>query len=371
MKPFLILGQPMDPHARYVAGALGTAGYQTIFINSSHDNCPTRTTLCIAEGADNFTSAEWDDAEAAWCRRLSSPRVLPEGDGGDDEFILMEEQRFTQWLIGMHEDYPMRWINSPSAAQTAENKFRQLRLAKSCGIDIPRTLVTAQPDRFRAFLKAEGVIVAKPLDVYSWKQESGDALSAFASLLDAERGSQLSDEDIAQCVTMYQQRIDKLADVRMVVMGEDIFAYKVIQEGEQYFDFRIGFYQENHLKYEAISVPPALKKKMIDLMRALRINFASADFALKADGDWIFLDLNPNGQWLFIEDGCPESRIGQKFCSFFVNGRVDASEEDFPSFAEYTGSDAEKLLREASQNSAAQGPINSAEEMHRTANPAA
>jgi hypothetical protein len=87
---------------------------------------------------------------------------------------------------------------------------------------------------------------------------------------------------------------------------------------------------------------------MLRLMDSLQINFASADFALKDDGGWVFLDLNPNGQWLFIEERSPESRIGQKFCSFFVNGRVDAAGENlFPSFAHYLESAAVRPLKEA------------------------
>src|SRR5438045_2015541 len=151
MKSFLILGHPLDPHANYVACALGAAGYQTIFVNSSHDNCPTGATLYIDKDIDNFTTVEWNDAEAVWCRRLSLPSLFRQNEGQEDQFCLVEERRFTKWLIGMQEDRPVRWINRPSAGQAAENKFRQLKFAKFHGIDIPRTLVTAQPDRFRAF----------------------------------------------------------------------------------------------------------------------------------------------------------------------------------------------------------------------------
>jgi hypothetical protein len=356
MKPFLILGHPVDPHARYVAWALRTAGYRVTFMNAAHDNCPTVTTLFIDNSRDEITSLEWKDAEAVWCRRLSLPAAFDRSDTDPDAFTLLEERRFTRWLVHTLETCAVRSINLPTYSQAAENKFLQLKVARHYGLRIPRTLVTAQADRVRAFLKKEGVIVAKPLDNYSWKERSGEELTAFASVLDADRGALLSDEDIASCVTMYQERIDKVADVRMVIMGGDVFAYKVVQNGEQHFDFRIGFLAENHLTYEAIPVPAALKRKTLDLIASFRINFASADFVLTANGEWVFLDLNPNGQWLFVEDSYPESQVGPKFCSFFVSGTVAPNAGQlFPSFSEYKESDAARSLEEALRRSTSPG----------------
>jgi hypothetical protein len=349
MKRFLIIGQPEDLHAHYVGWALEAAGYGATLINGSHDNCPTRTTLYLDNVSDEFTSTDWKEAEAVWCRRLPRPPALHESEGENDGFTFAEERRFANWLIEMEQEGDsIRWINWPNGAVSAENKFNQLKFARFHGIPVPRTLVTAQPERFRAFLKSEGTIVAKPLCQYSWEQESGVTLAAFANILDARRGAELADEDIARCVTMYQQRIDKVADVRMLVMGKDLFAYKIIQDGEQHFDFRVGFFSENHLRYELIPVAASLKKKIIDFMDSMKINFASADFALTADGELVFLDLNPNGQWLFIELGWPEARVGQKFCSFFVKGVVDPDMENiFPSYTEYRRSDAARDMEEA------------------------
>lgn len=354
-KRFLILGEPTDLHGHYVSWALARAGYRAIFINSLHDECPRVSTLYLDTVTDEFISAEWQDAEAAWTRRLPLPIVSGDGYGENEAFALREERRFTRWLIEMQqENSSIRWINCPAGAIAAENKLIQLKKARTHGIRVPRTLVTAQPNRFRAFLRTEETVVAKPLSGYSWEYISGETLTAFANILDARRASELSDEDIGRCVTMYQERIEKVSDVRMVVMGKDTFAYRIRQEGEQHFDFRIGFLQENHLTYEPIAVPAALREKMIGFMSSMRVNFASADFALKADGEWVFLDLNANGQWLFLEKASPDTRIGQKFCSFFVEGSVNSSTEElFPSFSEYLASDAARSFDKAYREHAA------------------
>ncbi len=348
MKPFLILGQPGDLHAGYVAWALRETGYETTFINSSHDSCPMLCTLYIDRGAENFGSVIWEGAEAVWRRRISLSTADDKEGGKDEEFVRGEEERFTTWLIDLQESCPIRWVNPATAGLQAENKFIQLKAAKSYGIVIPRTLVTTQPERFRAFLRAEGKIVAKPLGAFSWEIESGEESAPFAVVVDAARGADLADEEIARCVTMYQELVDKVDDVRVVVLGEDFFAYRALQNGEQHFDYRLGFFQENYLRFEAIPFPAPLRSKMIELMKSLNLNFASADFALQRDGEWVFLDLNPNGQWLFIDRGSPEARIGQKFCSFFVHGKVQAdADQAFPSFAEYCSSMAIQLRTDA------------------------
>src|SRR4051812_47832076 len=142
MKPFLILGEPDDLHAHYVHWALEAAGYETRLIYSSR--CPTNTTLYLDNVTDGFTSADWKDIQAAWCRRLPKPPVVEKGHGEDEGFILVEERRFTKWLIEMQEDCAaVRWINSPAVAMHAENKFIQLKRARSHGIHVPRTLITA------------------------------------------------------------------------------------------------------------------------------------------------------------------------------------------------------------------------------------
>lgn len=359
MKRFLILGEPTDLHGHYVAWALSQAGHEINFVNSLHEGCPSSTTLYLDDSTDEFNSADWNGVEAAWTRRQPLPFVANQNYAENEGFALREERRFSRWLIELqYERSPIRWVNSPASALTAENKFLQLRNARLQGLRVPRTLVTAQPDRFRAFLEGEKQVVAKPLSGYSWEYNSGTALTAFATILDTERASQLADKDIAQCVTMYQEVIQKSCDVRMVVMGEDVFAYKILQEGEQHFDFRIGFLQENHLKYHPLPVPVSLKKKIIAFMNSMKVNFASADFVLTPSGEWVFLDLNPNGQWLFIEKGSPEARIGQKFCSFFVKGTVDSkTESQFPSFSDYIASDEAKSFAEAyREHTSAQPP---------------
>ncbi len=351
MKTFLILSDPQDLHASYVSWALRKAGYEVRYINSQPDNCPAKTTLYLDGAKQIFSGTDWSYAEAAWCRRfgysLGYGLLGKQSTDEDEVYIRGENSYFTKCLIGLQNANSPRWINYPPAELRAENKFIQLKTASACGITVPRTLVTSEPTQFRAFLDAEGVVVAKTLSTFNWKPEPGKTLAPYATLVDAKQGAELTDEEIARCVTIYQQRIEKVNELRVIIMGRDIFAYRVIQCGEQHFDYRIGFHNEDPFRFELFPLPSGIREKILAFMDELQINFASSDFVLTEDGDWVFLDLNPGGQWMFIEDGHANSLVGQRFCSFFVNGSVSLDAADlFPSISEYHQSDEAAKLTE-------------------------
>jgi hypothetical protein len=55
------------------------------------------------------------------------------------------------------------------------------------------------------------------------------------------------------------------------------------------------------MKHEVVECPVELTKSIHFYMDIMGLNFAAFDFALDYEGRWIFLECNPNGQWLWLE----------------------------------------------------------------------
>ena len=53
--------------------------------------------------------------------------------------------------------------------------------------------------------------------------------------------------------------------------------------------------------YQRVETPVEVAGPVRRLLAALRLRFAAIDFAVDADGRWWFLEVNSNGQWLWIE----------------------------------------------------------------------
>jgi hypothetical protein len=52
---------------------------------------------------------------------------------------------------------------------------------------------------------------------------------------------------------------------------------------------------------EIFLLPEHIQDAIHRLMASFEINFASMDMIVTPSGEFVFLDLNPNGQWLWLE----------------------------------------------------------------------
>ncbi|MGH3942770.1 MAG: ATP-grasp ribosomal peptide maturase [Pseudonocardiaceae bacterium] len=197
---------------------------------------------------------------------------------------------------GLLMSLPCLWLNHPSRVADAEYKPFQLAAAAGCGLDVPRTALTNDPtaaEDIRAHLGSE--MVYKTL--------------ASASIVD---GSQLSfvyttpvmpdfvaDERVALTVHQFQERVYKARDIRATVVGDQVFAtnlYVDAPEGEP--DWRTNY---SAIRYEETRLPAPIESSLLALMRRLGLRFSAADFMVTPDDRYYFIDLNPNGEWGWIE----------------------------------------------------------------------
>ncbi|HEY5778708.1 MAG TPA: hypothetical protein VIT00_08220 [Terrimicrobiaceae bacterium] len=108
---------------------------------------------------------------------------------------------------------------------------------------------------------------------------------------------------------MLQHYVRKQADIRVTVIGEKIFPVMIrpTNERDEIVDFRPRCLE---MKHEVVACPVELTKSILSYMDIMGLNFAAFDFALDYEGRWVFLECNPNGQWLWLgsSDRTPAGR---------------------------------------------------------------
>lgn len=186
------------------------------------------------------------------------------------------------------------WFNNVYAIRETENKIYQLLTAKEVGLTIPKSLLSNEHESTSLFL-AKGTHIIKP--VHNARIiDSKEPRIVFTS----EVNRNITKKEIEFSVNYFQEKIDKEYDIRATFVGEKCFAVAIDSQSnpETSVDWRKG---EHILNHTPIELPDNVYCKCLNLMKRLKLHYGAIDFILDKRGNYIFLEINPNGQWAWIE----------------------------------------------------------------------
>jgi glutathione synthase/RimK-type ligase-like ATP-grasp enzyme len=188
-----------------------------------------------------------------------------------------------------------RVMNGLAGSALAQNKIVQLRAAREAGLNVPETLISTDADSLRAFAR-EHRCITKGI-VNAFHLDGKHLRSAFTSFVDA---TTLDTFDPSGSPTLLQRTIEAAAIWRIVMVGGKAMGFRF--HGEELAQVADSRPIERRLNGAYESVPVAVAASLAALCGALSIEFASSDFVEDTDGQLWFLDLNPEGQWAYLED---------------------------------------------------------------------
>ncbi|MEV7782118.1 ATP-grasp ribosomal peptide maturase [Kitasatospora sp. NPDC088351] len=201
------------------------------------------------------------------------------------------------------------FVNHPLRNRGAEHKPLQLATAQRLGLTVPPTLVSNDLTDIRAFIHAHGEVIHKTLR-WTPYQQGDTGLTSWTEPVTADT----VDESVAVVPHLFQARVDKIADVRVVVAGTRLFAVRIDSD---LLDWRRDY---GALTYSVIDLPPQLEKALLAYLEHFGLASGSFDLALDRTGGFHWLELNPNGQWGWLEDetGLP---LTVAFADLLMRGR--------------------------------------------------
>jgi glutathione synthase/RimK-type ligase-like ATP-grasp enzyme len=231
-----------------------------------------------------------------WYRRLRTPGTP---DGMDEGTATFCRQEARAAIIGGVIGRRTRWMSHPAAIWEAEHKPYQLQLAASLGLTIPRTVITNDPRAVRSAFDEFGDLIIKPTRS-GYVVKEGVECAVFTSQLLAQH---LDDLETARwSPSIYQALVHKKYDVRMTFVGNRCFGAAIDSPSDP--AARIDWRQTENpkLPHYPYKLPAALEGTLRQLMEALHLTFGAIDLIETPQGEYVFLEVNPNGQWLWLDD---------------------------------------------------------------------
>lgn len=296
----LVLTHPFDPTADYVISELNRRGAPVFRCDPGE--FPQR--LCVAAFL-NATGAGWTgslrlpEREVALteigCAYYRRPTAfdLPAGMGDQVRRWAAAEARMG--LGGVLSALP-RWLNHPATIAVAEYKPVQLAHARECGLAVPATMVTNDPIQAAKFVTRLDRAICKPFTPAGITEDNTRRTVFTTPVTVAD-----IDESIRLTAHLLQERIPKQYEVRLTVVDEVFLAVRIDARSDAAsVDWRADY---DALTYTVLpDVPAAVRAGVLMLMGRFGLRFSTFDFVVTPDDRWVFLEINPNGQWAWIED---------------------------------------------------------------------
>lgn len=203
-----------------------------------------------------------------------------------------------------------KWLSHPDFIYRAENKLLQLRTALSLGFSIPKTLASSDCVAIRAFHSNQPMgIIIKP--IFNNRYISSDGGQLIYTSIVKESDLDLLDESLA-LPSIYQEYISKEEEVRVTVVDNEVFSAGVYSQNDD--ETKIDW-RKKKLPFHVHTLPAEIQEKCLKLVNKLGLSFGAIDLIRTLGGEYVFLEINPNGQWAWVEidTGLPISNAIIKF----------------------------------------------------------
>jgi glutathione synthase/RimK-type ligase-like ATP-grasp enzyme len=210
------------------------------------------------------------------------------------------------------------WLTDYYTLLKAEAKPRQLEVAAGLGFSVPKTLTTSSPDAATAFTKEVGDVVVKSM-ANTLPIINNKVYNFYTTKV--AKGQKMNLEGLHLAPSIFQEAIDAKLDLRVTVVDDQIFAASILDQGQEdepaIRDWRRA-YTAGTLRCKAYELPTQLQKRCVALTKALNLRYGAIDLILDKKGKYWFLEINPNGQWAFVEDDTGQP-IGKAIAELLEN----------------------------------------------------
>lgn len=312
----LILTEPSDPHANIVSKHLDEAAVAFLRVDPADfpgslkiSYRPTGPVTCLIKDAQR--AADATVIRSVWNRRPGKPVADVQLHPTVREYIVGESEAFISSLKRATDAF---WLNDPDANQQANRKPYQLRLAEQLGFIVPQAIITNDPDEAKLFVDSlNGDVALKAVSTpgITFKDDPAKAhsLMFYTKKVDRAKFLQLA-QRVAVCPLIIQEYVPKAYELRITVVGQKIFPCAIYSQesDETREDWR--HWGSTRARHEEVELPVEINQRCFQLMENLGISFGCIDMIVTPTGRYVFLEINPNGQWLWVQDetGMPISR---------------------------------------------------------------
>ncbi len=256
-----------------------------------------RLTSMLRVGSDLVSI---NDISVIWARRPGPPTAsLDIIDPVVRQFVTEDARRFLHAFWDMCD---CRWLpGAPSRMVASQAKGPQLVRAAKMGFTIPPTAFTNDPATFLEFYRAQkGKVISKITGSMAFPSQEGQEFSRYTETVSTRDVGYAN--SIAYSPILLQAYIPKRVELRITVVGEKVFAAEIHSQATNRSRHDWRRYDLGTTPYVQHALPIDVAERCVALVKEDGLLFGAIDMILTPDNRYVFLEMNPNGEYAWIEE---------------------------------------------------------------------
>jgi ATP-GRASP peptide maturase of grasp-with-spasm system len=285
-------------------------------ISNAHPG--SRAVFSISKGAVsvrlNIDGVDIDpaDIKVVWFRRWAYsadarvPRLFTDQNYRTDSNVFFSAHHLFQELQGVSKFLfatlsSSKWLGDPKTA--TPNKLQVLKLASEAGLDVPDTLITADAGELQQFIRKHGAVITKPVVDMLMCSFDNRQYATYTSVIDEESLTDPSRQ--SSFPALYQEKLDKKYEIRTFYLNGECYSMAMFtqQKATTQADFRRYSY-EDPVREVPYQLPASVESAIRELMENLDLDTGSIDIVRTTDDRFVFLEVNPVGQFGMVSVPC-------------------------------------------------------------------
>lgn len=305
MPPTLVvLGTKTDAHVERVVNKLQQIGAVDVFVLDYHDD--TRYSLDTDENGQHYlrvNSVLLPNRYLVWDRTkiLPGTELYIRGDERSSGYMAQEWRALYKLICGLNRG---NVLNSLESRVCMIKPYQQI-IAARAGFLVPPSVVSNSKDRIVDFQNEnDGKTIMKSLSGGKVKPAGeGEAIpyNVMTMRVTLDDVANSAPEQISICPHFFQREIEKSYELRVVVVGEEILAFRIDSQQHKMseVDWRKGIFL---VPFSRCDIEPALQEKITRFMRLMGLFCGSLDLIADVSGRSWFLECNQDGAWGWLDD---------------------------------------------------------------------
>ncbi|MEL6867477.1 MAG: grasp-with-spasm system ATP-grasp peptide maturase [Bacteroidota bacterium] len=196
-----------------------------------------------------------------------------------------------------------KWLSKPLVLRKKDwTKFEYLRMAKKAQICIPDSLVATNKKSVSPFIEKHGQVIIKPLSEGSSFVVDDVRYATYTAKVEIETLDLFPDHFFP---TLFQELLEKEIELRIFYFDQTFYTMAIFStlDNQTAVDFR----RYNHHRPNRMvpyRLPEEQEEKLLHFLELVDMDNGSIDMIKTKDGRYVFLEINPLGQFGMVSTPC-------------------------------------------------------------------